>query len=44
MSGALFRAQQQRNMMENGVEIAFITVFTMIIKITVTGKIANCEK
>ena len=32
MSGALFRAQQQINTMENGVVIAFIIVFIMIKK------------
>ena len=44
MSGALFRAQQW-NTMENGVEIAFIVVFIMIMnKLQITGKIANCEQ
>ena len=44
MSGTLFRAQQ-RNTMENGVEIAFIVVFIMIInKLQIAGKIASCEQ
>ena len=44
MSGALFRAQQ-RNTMENGVEIAFIIVFIMIInKLQIVGKITHCEQ